>query len=450
MKIFISQDKYVADILKKFDFATVKTTSTPMEPNKALIKDEEADSVDVHLYSSMIGSLMYLTASRPDIMFVVCACARFQVTPKMSHLHAMKRIFRYLKGQPKLGLWYPRDSPFDLEAFSDSDYARASIDSKSTIGVDLLNLVTYETVYKEWEDRMERAVNTASSLDVEHDSDAQTRFETTFKKSNDPPLSRGYTLRSGEDSMKQLELMELCTKKRRKQKKTTAVPQPSDSTADVPNEEYVPIHSNDPLLSGEDRLKLTNLMDMCTKLSERVLDLEHKNCTSLEWVPHKKSRITQMMKALVCSVMMHSSGRSIEDIDKDAEFSLVDETQGRSDDAEMFDTDALIEVSTAAPSTTAVPPPDITEVKITLAQILAKLKSAKSKMLVKALQEHQHQYLLQASRIKGKLRMDEPKVPLKKRIYCSDMKWLEILKLKYKLNSLKKKGLQGKRKRKPT
>ncbi|GJY43134.1 reverse transcriptase domain-containing protein [Tanacetum coccineum] len=132
--IFISQDKYVADILKKFDFVTVKTASTPMEPNKALVKDEEAEDVDVHLYRSMIGSLMYLTASRPDITFVVCACARFQVTPKISHLHAVKRIFRYLKGQPKLGLWYPMDSPFDLEAFSDSDYAGASLDRKSTTG----------------------------------------------------------------------------------------------------------------------------------------------------------------------------------------------------------------------------------------------------------------------------------------------------------------------------
>ncbi|GKE49114.1 putative reverse transcriptase, RNA-dependent DNA polymerase [Tanacetum coccineum] len=129
---FISQDKYVVDILKKFNFITIKTTSTPMEPNKALVKNEEADSIDVHLYRSMIGSLMYLTASRPDITFAICACARFQVTPKMSHLHDVKRIFRYLKGQPKLGLWYPRDSPFDLEAFSDSDYARASLDRKST------------------------------------------------------------------------------------------------------------------------------------------------------------------------------------------------------------------------------------------------------------------------------------------------------------------------------
>ncbi|GJV96610.1 putative ribonuclease H-like domain-containing protein [Tanacetum coccineum] len=132
--IFISQDKYVADILKKFDFVTVKTTSTPIENNKALLKNEEAEDVDVHLYRSMIGSLMYLTASRPDIMFVVCACARFQVTPKVSHLHAVKRIFRYLKGQPKLGLWCPKDSPFDLEAFLDSDYAGASLDRKSTTG----------------------------------------------------------------------------------------------------------------------------------------------------------------------------------------------------------------------------------------------------------------------------------------------------------------------------
>ncbi|GKD81620.1 putative ribonuclease H-like domain-containing protein, partial [Tanacetum coccineum] len=131
--IFISQDKYVADILKKFDFVTVKTASTPMEPNKALVKNEESDNVDVYLYKSMIGSLMYLTASRPDRTFAVCACGRFQVTSKISHLHAVKRIFRYLKVQPKLGLWYPMDSPFDLEAFSDSDYAGASLDRKSTI-----------------------------------------------------------------------------------------------------------------------------------------------------------------------------------------------------------------------------------------------------------------------------------------------------------------------------
>ncbi|GKB94197.1 putative ribonuclease H-like domain-containing protein [Tanacetum coccineum] len=95
---------------------------------------QKDDGIFICQDKSMIRSLMYLIASRPDIMFPVCACARFQVTPKISHLHAMKRIFRYLKGQPKLGLWYPKDSPFDLEAYTDSDYASASLDRKSTIG----------------------------------------------------------------------------------------------------------------------------------------------------------------------------------------------------------------------------------------------------------------------------------------------------------------------------
>ncbi|GKB97296.1 putative ribonuclease H-like domain-containing protein, partial [Tanacetum coccineum] len=106
--IMLVQDKYVAEILKKFDFASVKTASTPIETHKPLVKDEEAADVDIHLYRSMIGSLMYLDASIPDIW--------------------------YLKGKPKLGLWYPRVSSFDLEAYSDSDYARANLDRKSTTG----------------------------------------------------------------------------------------------------------------------------------------------------------------------------------------------------------------------------------------------------------------------------------------------------------------------------
>ncbi|GJV73061.1 putative ribonuclease H-like domain-containing protein [Tanacetum coccineum] len=132
--IFISQDKYVAEILKKFDLVNVKAAITPMETKMPLTKDEEAFDVDVHLYRSMIGSLMYLTASRPDIMYAVCVCSRFQVTPKTSHLNAVKRIFKYLKGKPNLGLWYPRESPFDLEAFSDSDYGGSNLDRKSTTG----------------------------------------------------------------------------------------------------------------------------------------------------------------------------------------------------------------------------------------------------------------------------------------------------------------------------
>nr|GEV10822.1 hypothetical protein [Tanacetum cinerariifolium] len=133
-RIFISQDKYVDEILRKFGLTEGKSASTPIDTKKPLLKDHNGEDVDMHTYRSMICSLMYLTSSRPNIMFAVCACARFQMTPKASHLHAVKRIFRYLKGKPYLGLWYPKDSLFDLVAYLDSDYAGASLDRKSTTG----------------------------------------------------------------------------------------------------------------------------------------------------------------------------------------------------------------------------------------------------------------------------------------------------------------------------
>ncbi|GJZ46242.1 retrovirus-related pol polyprotein from transposon TNT 1-94 [Tanacetum coccineum] len=255
--IFISQDKYVDEILKKF--------------------------------RSMIGSLMYLTSSRPDIMFAMCACARYQVKPKVSHLYVVKRIFRYLNVQLKLGLWYLKDSPFDLVAYTDSDYAGASLDKKSTTegkakksirliigelcknrqsdlerkrikrsvdgkkiiiiestvkrdlqledadGVDCLPNATIfeqlaligvpsnndvdEAVYKELDDSLVRAATTASSLEKEQDSGniIKTRSKATpneadvSKLSNDPLLARYNTLRNGEDSLKLNELIKLCT-----------------------------------------------------------------------------------------------------------------------------------------------------------------------------------------------------------------------------------------------
>nr|GFB48126.1 hypothetical protein [Tanacetum cinerariifolium] len=132
--IFISQDKYVKDMLKKFDMESVRISTTPYEVLKHKSKDEPDDAVNVYMYRSMISSLMYLTAFRPDIMFTVSACSRHLVTPMSSHLNAVKKIFKYLKGQPTLGLWYPRDSLFQLEAYSDSDYAGSHGDKKSTTG----------------------------------------------------------------------------------------------------------------------------------------------------------------------------------------------------------------------------------------------------------------------------------------------------------------------------
>nr|GEX12269.1 uncharacterized mitochondrial protein AtMg00810-like [Tanacetum cinerariifolium] len=132
--IFISKDNYVAEVLKKFRLSKGKLVSTPIDAEKPLLKDSDGEDIDVRTYRSMIGSLMYLTSLRPDIMFAVCACARFQVTLKVSHLNKVERIFRYLKEKPYLGLWYPKDSPFDFVAYLDSDYACASLDIKSTTG----------------------------------------------------------------------------------------------------------------------------------------------------------------------------------------------------------------------------------------------------------------------------------------------------------------------------
>nr|GFA73039.1 hypothetical protein [Tanacetum cinerariifolium] len=123
---FLSQDKYVGDILKKFRYSDVKSSNTPTDKENPWGKNGTGKDVDIHLYRSMIRYLMYLTASRPDIMFAVYACVQHQVTPKECHLNAVKRIFRYLKGHHKLGLWYPKVSPFDLVAYSDSEYGGAT------------------------------------------------------------------------------------------------------------------------------------------------------------------------------------------------------------------------------------------------------------------------------------------------------------------------------------
>ncbi|GKA11223.1 hypothetical protein Tco_0690656 [Tanacetum coccineum] len=279
----------------------VKTTSTPIDTNKALLKDKEAKDVYIHLYRSMIRSFMYLTTSRPDIMFAVCACAR------------------YLKGQPKLGLWYLRDSPFDFEAFSDSDYVGASLDRKSTIGgCQFLGKSSKSTAWNEFstniasaviclannlkfnfsklifdgeDHKVVRAGTTASSLEAEQesgnihktrstttlnepspqgtvlgsgpkcqdttlgDADAQARFETASKQSHDPPLLKGNTSGSGEDSMEHQD----------------------DLTVFVP-----PTPHDSPLLGGhtpgsdEGRPNINELMAICTNLSNRVLALENQ------------------------------------------------------------------------------------------------------------------------------------------------------------------------------
>ncbi|KAJ9544631.1 hypothetical protein OSB04_024338 [Centaurea solstitialis] len=123
--IFINQSKYVHDLLKLFDFSGSNSVATPMPKNFQLNTDSSGKPVDQMTYRAIIGSLLYITASRPDIVFSMGVCARFQCNPRESHLSAVKRILRYLKGTPDFGLWYPKDSGFELIACTDSDHAEA-------------------------------------------------------------------------------------------------------------------------------------------------------------------------------------------------------------------------------------------------------------------------------------------------------------------------------------
>nr|GEU66762.1 putative ribonuclease H-like domain-containing protein [Tanacetum cinerariifolium] len=340
--IFISQDKYVAEILKKFGFIEVKNASTPMETQKPLFKDEYGEEVDVHIY----------------------------------------RIFRYLKGHPKLGLWYPKDSLFDLVAYTNSDYARASLDRKSITrdeeGVDCLpnstifeNLelmgkpkrkntqvpqpsgsiehVADKAVYKELDDRLVRAATTVSSLKVEQDNGGGPRSQKAM----------------------------------------------GDTTAQTRFENVSKL-SNDSLLARE-----------ITSLKRRVKKLEKKQMSRT----HKLKRLYKV--GLTAKVDSSEDGQSlgkdaskqvrkITDIDADEDITLVNDQ----DEAEMFDVNDLYgkevfvdkevadkevsaagEVNAVSIATTVSTAATITTNEITLAQTLVEIKTTKSKAKIIVLQE---------------------------------------------------------------
>ncbi|GJV48007.1 uncharacterized mitochondrial protein-like protein [Tanacetum coccineum] len=319
--IFISQDKYVVEILKKFGFTEVKTTSTLMETQKRLLKDEDCEEVDVHIY-------------------------------------------RYLKGQPKLGLWYPKDSPFDLVAYTDSDYAGASLDRKSTTGgCQFLGCRLIS-----WQCKKQTVV-------------ANSTTEAEYVVASSCCGQNGIRVNAGDSKLMLLAITYYCcvkvhaiedqselgegsanptdphhtpifiqpltqpqkTQKPRKPRKDTQVPQPSDPSENVadkavhkewviakPNEssslgttsgggprcqetmgdtiaqtrfENVSKHSNDSLLgrgnilqSDEDRLKLNKLMELCTNLQNKVLDLEKTKTTQQNEIDSLKRRVTKLEK----------------------------------------------------------------------------------------------------------------------------------------------------------
>ncbi|GJZ57992.1 retrovirus-related pol polyprotein from transposon TNT 1-94 [Tanacetum coccineum] len=132
--IFINQSKYASEIVKKYGMLTTDSVDTPLVEKSNLDEDLQGKQVDATLYRGMIGSLMYLTSSRPDLIHAVCLCARYQAKPTEKHLQAVKRIFRYLKGTINMGLWYSKDTGMSLTAYADADHAGCQDTRRSTSG----------------------------------------------------------------------------------------------------------------------------------------------------------------------------------------------------------------------------------------------------------------------------------------------------------------------------
>nr|GEZ22928.1 retrovirus-related Pol polyprotein from transposon TNT 1-94 [Tanacetum cinerariifolium] len=132
--IFINQSKYACESLKKYGFESCDPLDTPMVEKSKLDEDREGKAIDASHYHGMIGTLLYLTASRPDLQFAICMCAQYQAQPTEKHVHAVKRIFRYLRRTVNRGLWYPKDSSVALTAFADADHAGCQDTHRSTSG----------------------------------------------------------------------------------------------------------------------------------------------------------------------------------------------------------------------------------------------------------------------------------------------------------------------------
>ncbi|GJZ66777.1 hypothetical protein Tco_0630017 [Tanacetum coccineum] len=134
--IFLNQSKYAYEIIKKYGLLTSDSIDTPMVEKNKLCEDLQEAPVDATLYRGMIGSLMYLTSTRPYLIYAVCLCARYQAKPTKKHLNAVKRIFQYLKGTIKIGLWYSKDTGMSLTSYADADHAGCQDTRRSTSGID--------------------------------------------------------------------------------------------------------------------------------------------------------------------------------------------------------------------------------------------------------------------------------------------------------------------------
>nr|GEV36214.1 hypothetical protein [Tanacetum cinerariifolium] len=340
--IFINQDKYVPEILKMFRLTEGKSASTPIDTEKPLLKDPDGEDVDVHIYRSMIGSLMYLTSSRPDIMFAVCACAHFQVTPKVSHLHAVKRIFRYLKGKPHLGLWYPKDSPFNLVAYSDSDYAgqtviaTSSTEAEYEVGASCCAQVLW--IQNQMLDYgLVRNVDSSTKFYMYQLGDLSTHSTKYISPAltqkvfaNMKRVDKGY---SGVETP----LFKGILIAKEPKNQVNAEAEGDEEEQGTAAEEHVTAASPPPAQPQSDHFPLSLLqkaLDACTALARRVDHLEHYKVAQDLEILKLKSRVKKLKRA--------NKGRMTEESDKDEGAKVVNE-QEKTEEVRVNAADAQVE-----------------------------------------------------------------------------------------------------------
>jgi hypothetical protein len=177
-KIFLNQGKYAVEILKRFDMLECKSMNTPMETKLKLLVDTSSELVDATLYRQIIGSLMYLTNTRPDICFVVNTLSQYLVEPRRVHLVAAKHVMRYLKGTLEYGLCYTGDHDFRLYGYTDSDWAGSVSDRKSTSGC----CFSLGSAMTSWQSRKQSSIS-LSTTEAEYIAACSTSCEAIWLQS---------------------------------------------------------------------------------------------------------------------------------------------------------------------------------------------------------------------------------------------------------------------------
>nr|GEV43581.1 ribonuclease H-like domain-containing protein [Tanacetum cinerariifolium] len=346
-RIFISQDKYVAKILGKFGLTDGKSASTPINTEKPLLKDLDGEDVDIHIYRSIIGSLMYLTSSRPDIMFAVYACAHFHVTPKALHLHAVKRIF--------------------------SNYAGASLDRKSTTGgfdeKDIIEVFTVD---------LKLLLSDRRKVIITKDSIRQA-FRLDDATGVDTPLFDGMLVpqqaQDVKDDAEDEDDVNEVSVEPNPPSPTPAIPSPS------PTQEHIPLPpqaqtaqpSSPPQQQPSQTAKismtlLNQLLETCATLTKQVVNMKQNKIAQSIKITKLKQRVRRLEKKrqYKSSGGCIQTGGKIAELDYnedvtlktvDAEVAMDADVQGSmqdTDEAELAEVEEVVKVVTTAKLMTEV------------------------------------------------------------------------------------------------